>query len=108
MPVNRKITTELAQKLTDDQTITIFENLQEAKDWFFTASAQKLSADYCLKVQWALVQDENGNNTKLKKTEEWGLDGSAQVYNNKKIELIDANNWMSNIFYHDTTDNHLF
>ena len=108
MPVNSKITTVLTQKLKDNQTIKTFENLQEAKDWFFTANAQKLSADYCLKVQWALVQDENGNNTKLKKTEEWGLDGSAQVYNNKKIELIGVDDWNTNDFHHETSDYHLF
>ena len=109
MPAKSKITTITSQIQNVNQPIEIFENLQQAKDWFYKSSAQKCSEDYCSRVEYALILDENGENTRLKRTEEWPLDGSAQLYNERKIELIKKNKWGNNIPYeHTTSEDHLF
>jgi len=100
-----KVTTITSQI---NKSIVVFQTLQEAKDWFYTANAQRCSSTYCAKVEYALVSDHDGNHTKLKRTEEWALDGSAQVYNNRKIELISAGDWNNNVYHHETVDEHLF
>jgi hypothetical protein len=103
-----KTTTITSQVEGIDKLIVVFKTLQEAKDWFYTKNAQKCSAEYCIKVEYALQKDHDGNNTKLKRTEEWALDGSAQVYNNRKIELIGLADWNTNNYHHETSDDHLF
>ena len=103
-----KITTITSQIDNIGKPIVVFTNLQEAKDWFYTANAQKCSAEYCVRVEYALVTDQNGNCTKLKRTEEWAMDGSAQDYNNKKIELISAKDWNTNVYDHEISGDHLF
>jgi hypothetical protein len=103
-----KITTITSQIDNTGKPIVVFKNLQEAKDWFYSANAQKCSAEHCIRVEYALVKDQNFNWTKLKRTEEWAEDGSAQVYNNKKIELIGIADWSTNTYDHEISDDHLF
>ena len=102
-------TTTITSQIDDiNKPIVVFKNLQEAKDWFYTANAQKCSAEHCIRVEYALVKDIDGNYTKLKRTEEWAWDGSAQVYNNRKIELISLADWNTNVYDHETSEDHLF
>ena len=100
-----KITTITSQI---NESTVLFNTLQEAKDWFYTANAQRCSSTHCVKVEYALLTDHDGNKTKLKRTEEWAMDGSAQTYNNNKIELISAGDWNNNEYHHETSEDHLF
>jgi hypothetical protein len=86
--------TSIASQLDDGSTaLVVFNSVTEAKNWFYTANAQQCSEDYTVRVEYGLVADGNGNNTQLKRTEEFDLSGNGQKYNNRKIELITANDW---------------
>jgi len=56
-----KTTTITSQIDNIGKPIVVFKNLREAKDWFYSANAQKCSAEQCIRVEYALVKDQNGN-----------------------------------------------
>jgi hypothetical protein len=86
--------TSIASQLDDGSTaLTVFADIDTAKSWFYTANALQCSVDYCSRAEYALVADGNGQNTQLKRTEEFDNSGNGQLYNNRKIELIGAGDW---------------
>ena len=105
---NPKVTTITTQSNQHNQTEQVFDSLQQAKDWFYTNNAQKCSAEHCIRVEYALIADKHGRKTRLKRTEEWSLDGSAQTYNNRKIQLVNESDWSKNPYKHERSSDHLF
>ncbi len=92
-----------------DPPLKVFNNLQEAINFYFTPNAQKCHIDHCTRVQYQVVKDENGQSTKLKRTMGFDLSGQGQVHNNKKIELIGKNDWGANPPYgNQEVSDHLF
>jgi hypothetical protein len=98
-------------------TPTIFSTVEEAKSHFFSTEALAIWDECCTTLEWALLADGNGDNTKLKVTYDFGTKGTPTIaeasdwcgqYNSRQQALIDSGNW-SNIGYttEDSTD-HLF
>ena len=56
-----------------------FDDVTAAKDHFFTADMQTVYEECCTNLQWALVADDNGNNTKLKATYDFGTKGTSGI-----------------------------
>lgn len=112
MAVENKYTNIMSQYDDGSTALTIFTSVQQAKDYFLTANAQQCAADNCTQVEYALVADSNGDNTKLKRTLGFDLSGQGQTYNNRMIELINADDWGATLPYStvETTDDseHLF
>ena len=59
----------------------------------------------CTILEWALVADDNGDNTKLKTTFAFGTKGSPGIaeaddwagqYNSRKTALINSHQWVKN------------
>jgi len=106
--MSTKITTIMSQ-FDDGSTVpTVFNNVTEAKNWFYTADAQQCMNDNTTNVQFTLLADGNGQNTQLKKTEEWDMSGIGQIYQNQLISLIDADNWAANFHVTSSSTDHLF
>lgn len=93
MAVANKYTNIMSQVQDGSEPLTIFTTVQQAKDYFLTANAQQCAVDHSTQVEYALVADDNGDNTKLKRTLGFDLSGQGQDYNNRMIELITANDW---------------
>ena len=93
MAVANKYTNIMSQIQDGSEPLTIFTTVQQAKDYFFTANAQQCAVDHSTQVEYALVADDNGDNTKLKRTLGFDLSGQGQDYNTRMIELISANDW---------------
>ena len=93
MAVENKYTNIMSQHDDGSTALTIFADLAAAKSYFFTANALKCAVDHSTQVEYALVADSNNNNTKLKRTLGFDLSGQGQTYNNRMIELVDANDW---------------
>ena len=112
MAVANKYTCIMSQHDDGSTALTIFANVEEAKNYFFTDNAQQCAVDHATQVQYALVADSNGDNTKLKMTLGFDLSGQGQTYNNRMIELLTANDWGATVPYStvETTDDseHLF
>jgi len=71
----------------------------------------------CTNLQWALVADANGDNTKLKVTFDFGTKGSFDItasndwagqYNSRKDALMSAGNWGNNGYTTENSTDHLF
>jgi hypothetical protein len=81
---------------------TIFASVDEAKSFIFTDEALAVINETCTQIEWALVNDGDGNATQLKKTFAFGTKGGsiatsddwAEQYNSRKQALIDSNTWM--------------
>ena len=112
MAVVNKYTNIMSQHDDGSTALTIFADMEEAKNYFLTANAQQCAVDHSTQVQYALVADSNGDNTKLKRTLGFDLSGQGQTYNNRMIELINADDWGATLPYNtvETTDDseHLF
>lgn len=92
----------------DDSTVipapakTIFASVDEAKSFIFTDEALAVINETCTQLEWALVNDGDGNATQLKKTFAFGTKGGnisaaddwAEQYNSRKQALLDAGAWM--------------
>ena len=61
------------------ETPIVFSTVTEAKDHFFTADIQAVYDECCTNLQWALKTDDNGDNTKLKATYDFGTKGTAGI-----------------------------
>ena len=83
-----KITTITSQIDDGSTALTEFSSVQEAKDWFYTAQAQQCSEDNSNKVEYQVMADGNGKNTKLKRTEEWLSDGSSTIVSRSRRRRI--------------------
>ena len=93
MAVAKKYTNIMSQHDDESTALTIFADVAAAKAFFFTANALKCAVDHSTQVEYALVADSNGDNTKLKRTLGFDHSGQGQTYNNRMIELISANDW---------------
>ena len=83
------------------QAKTAFANLDAAKAYYFTTDALAVWDETCTQIQWALVNDDNGDATKLKVTFAFGTKGNniaagddwAGQYNSRKNTLIGIGEW---------------
>ena len=100
-----KQTKIISQKDDGSTALTVFANTDAAKTFFFTDDALTVMDECCTILQWALVADGNGDNTKLKTTFAFGTKGNADIaagddwaeqYNTRKTALKDAANWCKN------------
>lgn len=69
--------TNIIEQVSDGSSaLHSFANVDEAKAYYFTDRALAVFDTWCTNLQWALVADEDGNNTKLKYTYDFGTRGS--------------------------------
>ena len=99
---------------------TIFASVDEAKSYIFTDEALAVINETCTQVDWALVNDSDGNATQLKKTFAFGTKGGniaaaddwANQYNSRTQALRDSNNWSKTytgkVFVYTDSSEHLF
>ena len=110
--------TSIFSQVDDGSTpLTMFADIQAAKSHFFTAEALTVWDETCTTLQWALVADANGDNTKLKVTFDFGTKGTpgiaeaddwAEQYNSRKTTLIDVDGWAANGYTFESSTDHLF
>jgi len=87
------------------ETPTVFADVNSAKSHFFTPEALAVWDECCTTIQWALLADGNGDNTKLKVTFDFGTKGNPSIaeeddwsgqYNSRKTALMNSNDWLKN------------
>ena len=110
--------TSIFSQIDDGSTaLTVFADTDTAKSHFFTTEALSVWDETCTTLQWALLADGNGDNTKLKVTFDFGTKGDPNIadaddwagqYISRMTALIDANNWANNGFTTEEVDSHLF
>lgn len=85
--------------------LTVFANVDAAKSHFFTTEALTVWDECCTGLQWALLADDNGHNTKLKVTFDFGTKGTSDIaeaddwagqYNSRKTALSNSDGWFKN------------
>lgn len=100
-----KTTSHFAQYDDGSTVATVFANVDAAKSHFFTTEALTVWDECCTTLQWALLADGNGDNTKLKVTFDFGTKGTADIaeaddwagqYISRKTTLINSNGWFNN------------
>jgi len=101
---HNKQTKIISQSNYDGSTaLTTFANVNAAKAFIFTNDALTVMDECCTVLEWALVADDNGDNTKLKTTFAFGTKGTSDIaeaddwasqYNSRKTTLLNANNWI--------------
>ena len=100
-----KRTSHFSQVDDGSTALTVFANTDAAKSHFFTAEALAVWDECCTTLQWALLADGNGDNTKLKVTFDFGTKGDPSIaeaddwavqYNSRKQALIGSNGWFNN------------
>lgn len=80
---------------------TVFANVDAAKAFYFTTDALAVWDETCTQIQWALVNDDNGDASKLKVTFAFGTKGNniaagddwAGQYNSRKTTLMNIGEW---------------
>jgi hypothetical protein len=91
--------THILSQIDDGSTaLQNFADVDAAKSYFYTTDALSVWETNCTNLQWALVADGNGDNTKLKITFDFGTKGGqidpaddwAELYNTAKTNLIDT------------------
>ena len=99
---------------------TIFASVDEAKSYIFTDEALAVYNETATQLEWALINDSDGNATILKKTFAFGTKGGniaasddwAEQYNSRKQALIDSNSWFKTyqqkVFKAEDSSEHLF
>jgi len=110
--------TAIFSQIDDGSTaLTVFANTDVAKSHFFTADALTVNDECCTNIQWALVADDNGDNTKLKVTFDFGTKGTSTIaqsddwagqYNSRKDALMSAGTWGNNAYTTEESTDHLF
>ena len=110
--------TSIFSQIDDGSTsLTVFADTDAAKSHFFTTEALAVWDETCTTLQWALVADGNGDNTKLKVTFDFGTKGGqidpahdwAEQYNSRKTALINSNGWAGAFgFTVQSSTDHLF
>ena len=100
-----KRTSHFAQVSDGSTALTVFADANAAKSHFFTTEALAVWDECCTTLQWALLADGNGDNTKLKVTFDFGTKGSPDIaeaddwagqYNSRKTALTNSNGWFKN------------
>jgi hypothetical protein len=99
---------------------TVFASVDEAKSYIFTDEALAVINETCTQLDWALVNDSDGNATILKNTFAFGTKGGniaasddwAEQYNSRKQALIDSDSWFKiyqqKSFKAENSSEHLF
>ena len=111
--------TMIFSQVDDGSTaLTVFANTDAAKAHFFTTEALAVWDECCTTLQWALLADDNGDNTKLKATFDFGTKGTPGItaaddwagqFNSRKTALIGSNGWFNNMTEASVSDSgHLF
>jgi len=54
-----------------------FQTIDEARDYFFPKMLQEIFNECCTNLDWALVQDDHGKNTRFKVTFDFGIRGNV-------------------------------
>ena len=111
-----KRTNALAQIDDGSTALTVFADTDAAQTFFFTVEAQAVFNECCTELQWELVADANGDNTKVKYTMTFGTKGSgtaeaddwAEQFNSRKQALIDSSTWANNGYSFAVITDHLF
>ena len=100
-----KRTSHLSQVEDGSTALTVFADTDAAKSHFFTTEALAVWDECCTTLQWALLADGNGDNTKLKVTFDFGTKGTPGIaeaddwagqYNSRKQALQDSDGWFAN------------
>ena len=110
--------TQILSQIDDGSTaLTTHANIGAAKSFFYTADALTVFDECCTELQWALVADDNGDNTKLKYTMTFGTKGTAGIaaaddwsgqYNSRKTALIDGDGWSEIGYTTADSSDHIF
>lgn len=110
--------TSIFSQVDDGSTaLTVFADTNTAKSYFYTTEALAVWDETCTTIQWALVADGNGDNTKLKVTFDFGTKGTPDIaesddwagqYNSRKTALINSNGWAANAYTSESSEDHLF
>ena len=101
--------TIIASQIDDGSTaLTEFSSADEAKEFFWTTEALAVQDTYTSKVQYQLVEDDNGKFTKVKKTEGFVGYGIGDTYNTKKDALLSSKKWGKVGHTFKTSTDHLF
>jgi len=69
----------------------VFANVDGARDTFMLKEMQTVYDECCTTLQWALVKDEIGRNTKLKVTFDFGLKGGVPLEEEWSEQFITRN-----------------
>ncbi len=109
-----KQTKIIAQPYDGSTALTTFADVAAAQAFFFTDAALTVMDETCTVLEWALVEDERGDKTRLKKTFAFGTKGTpgiageddwAEQYNTRKAALINNNSWTKvNCTFTDSSD----
>jgi hypothetical protein len=103
--------TDIMSQIDDGSTaLTVFTTVQQAKDFYLSANAQQNAIDNATQVQYALIADGNGDNTKLKRTLGFDLSCEGAVYITKMTELLTADDFKGSAVKYTTAQDstHLF
>ena len=112
-----KRTSHFSQVDDGSTALTVFADTDAAKSHFFTTEALAVIDECSTNLQWALVADDNGDNTKLKVTFDFGTKGTPDIaeaddwagqYNSRKATLQNNNNWVNNDYTVADSSDHLF
>ena len=111
-----KETKILTQHDDGSTALTVFGSVTAGKQHFFTTEALAVWDECCTTLEWAVVADDNGDNTKLKVTYDFGTKGAGteaaddwgSQYNSRLTALEDAGNWAAIPFTTATSSDHLF
>ena len=72
--------TKIISQIDDGSTIlTVFADVAAAKAFFFTDEALAVMDECCTILEWALVNDGNGEATALKRTFAFGTKGDPNI-----------------------------
>ena len=109
--------THILSQIDDGSTaLTTFANVDAAKSHFYTAEALTVFDECCTQLQWSLLNDGNGDVTKLKYTMAFGSKGGniaaaddwAGLYSSRQTTLINASGWGNLGHTTATSTDHLF
>lgn len=92
----------ISQPKSGSEVLRIFSSTDDAKSYIFTTNALAVWDECCTNLQWGLVADDNGDNTKLKVTFDFGTKGAsdqsaaddwAAQWSSRSTTLTSGNDW---------------
>tara|TARA_R110000822_G_scaffold236121_1_gene366802 strand:+ start:312 stop:632 length:321 start_codon:yes stop_codon:yes gene_type:complete len=106
MPTHdNKRTNIVSQTDVTDVAKKVFADTDTAIAYFFTSNAKAVFDACCTQLQWALVADDNGDNTKVKYTLVFGSESKVDQFADAEK---DSSNWGNNGFTSANSSSHLF